>query len=112
MRISRKSRTFMFRWTVETVSLLESKTTILKYFYLHLRYNIRYDGNLCGEPHWECPSGLFAANYKEISEQLDGFGLEDTALDVDGVVEAGVGGGIVEGACVAGFRVGGGVDEA
>ena len=59
-----------------------------------------------------CLSGSFAADAEEISEQFDGFGLQDTAFEVDGVIEAAIGGDVVKGTCVAGFRVGGGVDEA
>ena len=56
--------------------------------------------------------GSSTADTEEFPEQFGGFGLKDTAFEVDGVVEAGIGGDVVEGACVAGFRVGGGVDEA
>jgi len=56
--------------------------------------------------------GSSTAGAEEFPEQFGGFGLKDTAFDVDGVVEAGIGGDVVEGACVAGFRVGGGVNEA
>ena len=55
-------------------------------------------------------SRSFTAGAEKFAEQLYGFGLQDAAIDVDGVIEAGIGGDIVEGACVAGFRVGGGVD--
>ena len=51
-----------------------------------------------------------AAVFEEVSEQLGGFGFEETFLDGDGVVEAGVGGHVVEGSGVTGLRVGGGVD--
>ena len=66
---------------------------------------------LWGTPFSGASQGPFSADVEEISEQFDGFGLEEAAFDVDGVVEAGIGGDVVEGACVAGFRVGGGVDE-
>ena len=56
--------------------------------------------------------GASTALSEEFSEQFDGFGFQDAAFDVDGVIEAGIGGDVVEGARVAGFRVGGGVDEA
>ena len=58
------------------------------------------------------PIRASTAGAEEFLEQFGGFGLKDTAFDVDGVVEAGIGGDVVEGACVAGFRVVGGVDEA
>ncbi len=55
---------------------------------------------------WGRRSGVLTADAEEISEQFDGFGLQDAAFDLDGVVEAGVGGDVMEGPCVAGFRVG------
>ena len=57
-------------------------------------------------------SGSFTADAEEFLEQFGGFGLKDAAIDVDGVVEAGIGGGGMGGTRVAGFRVGGGGDEA
>ena len=53
----------------------------------------------------------FAAVLEEITEQTGGFGLEEAPFDDDGVVEAGIGGDVVEGPGVTGLRVGGGVDE-
>jgi hypothetical protein len=57
-------------------------------------------------------SGSSTADAEEFAEQFYGFGLQEAAIDVDGVVKAGIGGDVMEGTCVAGFRVGGCVDEA
>jgi hypothetical protein len=73
-----------------------------------MRYGVRLERN----PFFTGLSGSSTAGAEEFAEQFYGFGLKDAAIDVDGVVEAGIGGDVVEGSCVAGFRVGGGVDEA
>jgi hypothetical protein len=57
-------------------------------------------------------SGLSAAIPEEYTEQFRGFGFEEALFDGDGVVEAFVGCGIVEGTRVPCFRVWGSVDEA
>ena len=54
----------------------------------------------------------YAPSFEEIAEQFGGFGLERALLDGYGVVEAAVCGCVVEGTCVTGLGVGGGVDEA
>ena len=56
--------------------------------------------------------GLMAAIFEEVAEQCGGFGFEEAAFDEDGVVETGIGGGVVEGACVSGFGILGRVDQA
>ena len=53
--------------------------------------------------------GASTALSEEFSEQFYGFGFQDADFDVDGVIEAGIGGGAVEGDRWGGFRgVGGG----
>ena len=54
--------------------------------------------------------GLAAAIPEEVAEKGRGAFSEEAAFGGEGVVEAGVGGGVVEGAGVAGFGVGGGED--
>lgn len=53
---------------------------------------------------------LLAAVLEEVAEYSGGFGFEEAALRGEGVVEAVVSGGVVEGAGVAGLGVGGCVD--
>jgi hypothetical protein len=55
-----------------------------------------------------CPAAIL----EEVAEQCGGAFLEKAAFDDEGMIEAGVGGGIVEGACVSGFRIRGRVDQA
>lgn len=58
-------------------------------------------------------SGLAgAAFFEEVAEEGGGFGFEEAAGNGEGMVEAGIGGEVVEGTGCAGFGVGGGVDEA
>ncbi len=85
---------------------------MLKYLYLYLSYSLRYGVRLRRKAFWEAYSGTSTAGAEEFAEQFYGFGLQDAAIDVDGMVEAGIGGDVMEGTCVAGFRVGGGIDEA
>ena len=56
--------------------------------------------------------GAFAAVFEEGAEQVGGLSLEEAAVHGEGVVQAGVPGGVVQGSRVAGLGVGGGVDEA
>ena len=53
-----------------------------------------------------------AAIFEEFTEQFGSFGFEDSPFDGDGVVEAAICRDVVEGSGVAGFGIGGGVDEA
>ena len=58
--------------------------------------------------------GLFelsATILEEVAEQTGGFGFENAAFDEDSVIEASVGGDIVEGASVSGFGIRGRVDQ-
>ena len=57
-------------------------------------------------------SGFAAAVSEEVAKQGGGVFFEEAAFYGEGVVEAGVGGGVVEATGVAGFGVGGCVDEA
>ena len=54
---------------------------------------------------------LSATILEEVAEQAGGFGFENAAFDEDSVVEASVGGDIVEGASVSGFGIRGRVDQ-
>ena len=47
---------------------------------------------------------------EEVAEQCDGAFLEKAAFHDEGMIEAGVGRGIVEGACVSGFGIRGRVE--
>ena len=57
-------------------------------------------------------SGSPATISEEVAELRGGSFLEKAAFDEDGVVEAGIGGDVVEGAGVSGLGVGGRVDQA
>ena len=52
-----------------------------------------------------------AAKLEEVAEQCGGSLFEKAAFDDEGMIEAGVGGGIVEGAGVSGFGIRGRVDQ-
>src|SRR5215212_5923565 len=56
-------------------------------------------------------SGSPATILKEVAEQCGGSFFEKAAFDDEGMIEAGVGGGIVEGTCVSGFGIRGRVDQ-
>src|SRR5215204_6948543 len=56
-------------------------------------------------------SGSPATILKEVAEQCGGSFFEKAACDDEGMIEAGVGGGVVEGACVSGFGIRGCVDQ-
>jgi hypothetical protein len=58
-----------------------------------------------------CLSGSPATVPKEIAEQCGGSLFEQAAFDDEGMIEARVGGGIVEGAGVSGFGIRGRVDQ-
>jgi hypothetical protein len=49
---------------------------------------------------------------EEVAEQCGGAFLEKAAFDDEGMIEAGIGRGIVEGACVSGFGIRGRVEQA
>ena len=59
-------------------------------------------GSLCGSP---------AAILEEVAEQCGGTFFEKAAFDDEGMIEAGIGGGVVEGTCVSGFGIRGRVDQ-
>ncbi len=54
---------------------------------------------------------LAATILEEVAEQSGGTFFEKAAFDEDGVIEAGIGGDVVESASVPGFGVWGGVDQ-
>src|SRR5215208_8257349 len=56
-------------------------------------------------------SGFPATILKEVAEQCGGSFFEKAAFDDEGMIEAGVGGGVVEGACVSGFGIRSRVDQ-
>src|SRR4028118_821522 len=56
--------------------------------------------------------GLLAAILEEIAEQCGGTLFEEAAIYEEGMVQAGIGGDVVEGTGVSGFGVRGGVDQA
>lgn len=58
------------------------------------------------------PVAAVAAFREEVAQDFRGLFPEEAAVGEDGVVEACVGGGVVEGAGVSGFGVSGGEDEA
>jgi hypothetical protein len=57
-------------------------------------------------------SGASATILEEVTEQSGGSLFEKAAFDAEGMIEAGVGGGVVESAGVSGFGIGGRVDQA
>src|SRR5215210_6136612 len=56
-------------------------------------------------------SGSPATILEEVAEQCGGSIFEEAAFDDEGMIEAGVGGGVVEGTCVSGFGIRGRVDQ-
>jgi hypothetical protein len=56
-------------------------------------------------------SGSPATILEEVTEQCGGSIFEKAALDAEGMIEAGVGGGVMEGAGVSGFGIRGRVDQ-
>src|SRR5829696_10558390 len=56
-------------------------------------------------------SGSPATILKEVAEQCGGSFFEKAAFDDEGMIEAGVGGGVVQGACVSGFGIRSRVDQ-
>jgi hypothetical protein len=56
-------------------------------------------------------SGSPATILEEVAEQCGGSFLEKAPFDDEGMIEAGVGGGVVEGARVSGFGIRGRVDQ-
>jgi hypothetical protein len=56
-------------------------------------------------------SGTSATILEEVTEQCGGSLFEKAAFDAEGMIEAGVGGSIMEGAGISGFGVGGCVDQ-
>jgi hypothetical protein len=56
--------------------------------------------------------GFYTAMFEEVSEECGGFGLQHAAVCGEGMVEACVGGGVMEGTGVPGLPIWGGVDEA
>ena len=56
-------------------------------------------------------SGSPATILEEVAEQCGGSFFEKAAFDDEGMIEAGVGGGVVQGACVSGFGIRSGVDQ-
>src|SRR5688572_6544640 len=57
-------------------------------------------------------SRSLATILEEVAEQCGCGFFEKTAFDDEGMIEAGVGGGVMEGACVPGFGIRGRVDQA
>ncbi len=78
----------------------------LKFMYI-LYLDFRTFGGVSG-----ALSGSSAAVLEEVAEHSGGFSLEETPLCSDGVVEASVGRGMVEGASVAGLGIRSSVYEA
>jgi hypothetical protein len=56
-------------------------------------------------------SGTPATTLEEVAEQCGGSFFEKAAFDDEGVIEASVGGSIVECACISGFGIRGRVDQ-
>ena len=98
------------------VPALEPKTTMFIRLYLKCTYSRSKPRN----PGSGLPGiwlryayfGVPAAIFEESTQHFCGFGLEEALLDGDRVIEAGVGGGVVEGPGVTGLGIRGRVDEA
>jgi hypothetical protein len=56
--------------------------------------------------------GFYPAVFEEVFEEFGGFGLQHAAMCGEGMVEAGVGGGVMEGTGVSCLPIWGGVDQA
>lgn len=100
----------MFRSTDDPIVTIESKISIRVKLYLKLRYSEARSPASWRRGVGASLGGLAAAIPEEVAEKGRGAFSEEAAFGGEGVVEAGVGGGVVEGAGVAGFGVGGGED--
>jgi hypothetical protein len=100
----------MFRSTDDSVALVHTKTTISRTIYLKFKYIVKYLMTL-RERGFGCLSGSLATILEEVAEESGGSFFEKAAFDDEGMIEAGVGGGVVQGACVSGFGIRSGVDQ-
>jgi hypothetical protein len=109
--MSRKSRTVMFRSTDIPIVSNETKISIPVSLYLRYKYSRGLVSPLL-EREIPALSGFAATVSEEVAEQRDGIFCEEPPVNNEGVVETGIGRGVMEGTGVAGFGVGGCEDQA
>jgi hypothetical protein len=101
----------MFRSIDDPIATIETKISIPVRLYLKYRCSAWLAAPLRGRG-VGTSFGFVAAVAEEVAEEGGGVFCEEAILNDDGVVEAGIGRGVMEATGVAGFGIGGSEDQA
>ncbi len=96
----------MFRSTDDLTALVHSKLTMSMTVYVKFKYTVL----VLGQWGFVVPCGFAATILEEAGEQSGGFVFEEAFFDEERMIEAGIGGDVVESTGVSGFGIWGGVD--